>query len=411
VSLIPAFSRGGRRGRTVRLHPRLPHLPRALRRLCLLIVLMAGSPSPASEPVLTLASDSEARWVPFELTPGNQIRFTLVLDGRPVTAMLDTAVSHSAIGRAYAGRAGIATRRGGPAAAIGGSATIGWAPSRSIAFGGLQRDGGMLAVIDLSREATGGDGAVDMLVGADLLRSYALDIDYPARRFRLLRSGRLPFSGTRVPLTIGTPLSFYLTELTIDGRRLRPMAIDTGDGGALTLSGEAWRTLGDPGAPTTSTIGHGLAGVAVSDLMILPALQLGTLELRDTETGIERRGGYSSTIGIAGRIGAGLLRRYRVLLDPGAGQMVLSPGPEAGAPPVRSTSGLLLEARDGALVVAHVMQGGPGAAAGWSIGERICTVDGASPPPGDWAVGTPGRTVTLGLCNGEERRLTLARFY
>jgi predicted metalloprotease with PDZ domain len=114
---------------------------------------------------------------------------------------------------------------------------------------------------------------------------------------------------------------------------------------------------------------------------------------------------------VAGRIGSGFLRRYRVLLDPSAGQMLLSPGPEADAPPVRSTSGLLVERQADALVVLHVMKGGPADSAGWRAGERICSVDGVTPPGGDWPAGTPGRTVALGLCGGETRALTLAAFY
>ena len=42
-----------------------------------------------------LVSDSEARWVPFTLTGGNQIRFIATVDGRPVGAILDTGVDAS----------------------------------------------------------------------------------------------------------------------------------------------------------------------------------------------------------------------------------------------------------------------------------------------------------------------------
>ena len=35
---------------------------------------------------------------------------------------------------------------------------------------------------------------IELLVGRDMIADYALDIDYDARRFRLLPSGRLPFA-------------------------------------------------------------------------------------------------------------------------------------------------------------------------------------------------------------------------
>ena len=373
-------------------------------------MLLLAAPAFAKEPVFTLASDSEARWVGFELTPHNQIRFTLELDGVPIPAILDTAVSNSAISRDQAARMKLKTRGEGSAAAIGGTLGIEWAAARSIAFGGLRRTGGTLAVIDVSAAATGRDAAAAMLVGADLVAGYALEIDYPARRFRLLQSGRMPFTGARAPLRIGTGRRFYLTDMELDGRHVRPMMIDTGDGGTVTIAGELWVPPGTT-ARLTSTMSHGLAGPAVADLTVLREVMLGALAARDVELSIEQADGYSRRIGVAGRIGSGFLRHYRVLLDPTAGQMLLSPGPDADVPSVRSTSGLLVERRADALVVLHVMKGGPADSAGWRAGERICSVDGVMPPGGDWPAGQPGRTVALGLCGGETRALTLAAFY
>ena len=374
---------------------------------CLLLLVTA--PAFAQGPVLTLASDTEARWVAFELTPHNQIRFTLELDGKPVRAMLDTAVSSSTLSRDQAARMKLRTRGEHSAAAIGGSVGLQWAQARSIAFGGLRRTGGELAVIDLAEAATSGDPGVAMLVGADLVAGYALEIDYPGRRFRLLQSGRIPFQGATVPLRFGTDLRFYLSEMELSGRRVRPMVIDTGDGSTITVARDAWMRQGTP--RMTSTMSRGLAGPAVTDLTVIPELKLGALVARNIPLNVERADGYSRRIGTAGRIGSGFLRQYRVLLDPKAGHMLLSPGPDADLPPLKSTSGLLVERQGDALVVLHVMKGGPGESTGWHAGERICSVDGVSPPPGDWPAGTPGRTVTLGLCDGATRSLTLATFY
>ena len=80
----------------------------------------------------------------------------------------------------------------------------------------------------------------------------------------------------------------------------------------------------------------------MSTLAILPAVTLGQQAIRNVEVRVEPTGGFSETIGVAGRIGSGLLQRYRVLLDPTAGRMVLSPYADADAPPLRSTSGLLV---------------------------------------------------------------------
>jgi C-terminal processing protease CtpA/Prc len=98
--------------------------------------------------------------------------------------------------------------------------------------------------------------------------------------------------------------------------------------------------------------------------------------------------------------------------------MVFSRSNDADTPPLRSTSGLLVGIEKERLKVLHVMRGGPAAASGWKDGDLICTIDGtritssyATSPLASWSAGKPGRIVTLGLCDGTIRPLTLRRFY
>jgi hypothetical protein len=370
--------------------------------------------------IATLSTDAEARWVPFDLTPGNQIRFTLTLDDHPVTAILDTGVSYSVLARKSAAVDPARVTANGQATVIGGSGAvaIGWQPTRSMAIGGLTRTGGGVTVAELPALATGSARAVDMLVGRDVTGGHALDIDYANKRFRLIASGRLPFVGALAPLSVSSGRRVYESAVTIGTKRLAPMIVDTGDGSALTVSAPSWRQADAAMLPTTTTISFGLAGETVSTLAILPAVTLGQQAIRNVEVRVEPAGGFSETIGVAGRIGSGLLQRYRVLLDPTAGRMVLSPYADADAPPLRSTSGLLVGLERDRLKVLHVMRGGPAAAAGWQAGTTICQIDGqaitadyATSALAKWAIGTPGTVVRLGLCDGTTRPLTLARFY
>ena len=379
------------------------------------ILFIAAAIPIAEQTIQTwLADDSEARWVPFTLTGGNQIRFIAAVDGRPVGAILDTGVSDSAMSRRLAPDVRQRLASGGTASAIGGSVPIAWATSPRVAFGGLDHRGGRIAVIDAPGTATAGE-VVDLFVGRDLLAGFALEIDYDAGRFRLLPSGRMPFRGISVPLTVGGTAPTYVSDLMIGGRRTR-MIVDTGDGNAVTLSAATWRTLASP-ARVTTTLSYGIGGMSVTELAIDPALPLGPLPAQPTEVAIEPDGGYSQGSGVSGRIGNGLLQHYHVLLDPGAGQMVLAPGRLAGALPPRSTSGLLLRRDGDRLSVVHVMRGGPAAASGWRAGDMICSVDGTiiGRVPGEaalsWPIGPAGRTVQLGLCDGQNRALTLRNFY
>lgn len=365
-----------------------------------------------------LASDAEARWVPFDLTPGNQIRFTMTLDGAPVTAILDTGVSYSVVSKRYVAANRLAIRGSARASVIGGSVPVSFVATSSLAIGALARQGGTLAVAELPAAATGSAQPVDLLVGRDLTAAYALDIDYAARRFRLIPSGRMPFTGTSSPLAIAADRQVYISQVILGGAELKPVVVDTGDGSAVTLSAEAWSAARQPARASTTTVSFGLAGPVVSNMGIVPALVVGRTIARNVEVRVEPAGGFSETIGVAGRIGSAFLQNYRVLLDPTAGHMVLAAGPGADAVPARSTSGLLLGLAGDRLKVLHVMRGGPAAATGWRTGDLICRVDDsavtpsyATSPLAAWSTGDPGRVVRLTLCDGTKRPLTLQTFY
>lgn len=384
--------------------------------LALLAMFAPVSDVQAAPPVSHLAADTEARWVPFELTAGNQIRFRTLLNGRWVDAILDTGVSDTAVSARFARAAGMKPLVAGQADAIGGSVTLNWGAVDRVEVGGLVRTGGRIAIIDADPRVTG-PTPVDLFVGADLLAAHALEIDYDAQRFRLLPSGRMPFRGVTAPLRLAGPAGLYLSELDLGGRRHRPMIVDTGDGSMVTLTRSAWRGIEPAGAAVTTAIAWGLGGQVESEVTIVPALRIAALPANEVELRIEPDSGFSARKGAAGRLGGGLLRRHRVLLDPGAGRMVLAPAARSDWPVTRSTSGLMVGQRGDRLRVLHVMRGSP-AEAEWQTGTEICAVDGApipaayaTSPLASWSTGTPGRTVHLRLCDGSERSLTLARFY
>ena len=388
-------------------------------RMLLALTLLLLTPLAArAEPVqVVLAPDAEARWVAFERTPHNQIRFAMTINGHAAHALLDTGISDSVVSAEFARVAGLRGTVDGQALASGGQVPIRWAAGGDLAIGGLRRSGGRIAIADLGRFA-GGDSAVDALIGSDLLACCALEIDYDARRFRILPSGRMPFRGEIAPLRLARETSTYVTELTLAGRRLRPILVDTGDGSSITLARSAWAASGYRPQATTSTIAYGLGGTIETEVAIVPELRVDELHAREVEVRVEGDDGFSARVGTAGRIGSGFLMRYRVRRDPRAGRMVFAPGIQADAPPVRSTSGLLLGYERGRLRVLHVMRNSPADESGWAAGDLICASDGrpvretvSAEGLVAWAVGAPGRTVRLTLCDGRERMLTLRRFY
>jgi hypothetical protein len=395
-----------------------------MRALSALLLLMAVAAAPVPPhapgmvaPTSTLAPDSADRWVPFTLTSGNQIRCAMTLNGTPVSAILETGLSYSVLSRDYVAKMGLPVRQSGKATVIGGTIPIGWVATDRLSLGGLTRTGGEITVVSVPALAAGGGAPIDLLIGPDLLAGYALDIDYDAKRFRLLPSGQLPFRGKTAPLTLSARHRIYVTHARLGNSALNPVVVDTGDGSMLTVSSDAWNRA-EPKPPPTTAVSFGLGGTVVTGLAIVPHVTVGDLDAHNIEVRVEPPGGFSDAVGAAGRIGSGFLQRYRVLLDPKAGRIVFSPGAKTDAMPIRSTSGLLLGVEPGRLRVMHVMRGSPAAADGWHQGDRICRVDG-TPIPADsahgtlpsWTTGAAGRVVTLGMCDGSTRHLTLQSFY
>lgn len=283
--------------------------------LAVLALLLA-----AASPVPTLAADAEERWIAFTPTAAGQIGFTAVVDGREIAAILDTGASHTVLARSSAAVDVARVTAGGAAVAVGGDVAFGRMPVGRIEVGALVRTGGEVLVADLPADAAGG-AAVELLVGQDLIGAQAIDIDYRAHRFRLLRSGRMPFAGEIAPLTAMPGRGLPLTELRIAGRRFAPVLVDTGDGAAATLGPDGRAALP---RPVAGGVAWGLAGAVPTETSLAPAISLGSATVGDVEVRVEGAGGFAARLGLAGRIGAGVLSRYRVLIDPGAGRMVLA---------------------------------------------------------------------------------------
>ena len=381
-----------------------------------LILIALTASAPVSKPAMTLSSDSEGHWVPFALTPGNQIRFAMTINGTTANALLDTGVSHSMVSTGFAHAAQLKPASTGKAVVIGGTVDLAWSTARSMRLGGLQMDGAQLGVIALPRSA-GGGASIDALIGGDILSCCALDIDYDAGRFRLLPSGRMPFAGVRAPLTLAKGSPVYVSELSLGAKAIRPMLVDTGDGSMVTVTRDAWDAAHSPNSGVTSTVAYGLGGEVGSDLAVVRNVRLAALNADDVEVRIEDRGNFSAQTGLMGRIGTGFLQRYRVLLDPRAGQMIFAASTRATAPTLRSTSGLLVAREPGKFRVLHVMRGSPAARSGWANDELICSIEGKVVRDGGdgantgWFAADPGRTIRIGMCDGTARQLTLKRFY
>jgi C-terminal processing protease CtpA/Prc len=121
---------------------------------------------------------------------------------------------------------------------------------------------------------------------------------------------------------------------------------------------------------------------------------------------------------LAGNLGAGILSRFRVVLDHPHDKMYLTAAADAQTRPFdRNHLGMVLRIEPDHLAVVFVAPNGPAAAGGWKVGDRIVAVDGQ--PVGSAVSGTSinwlsrpvGTRVVLTDGKGQTRPVVLATYY
>lgn len=261
---------------------------------------------------------------------------------------------------------------------------------------------------------------VDGLLGYELFRRFAVRIDYAAGRitFTRPRALRTPPAGTRVPFTLrGRVPKIEAVVDSVPGEFI----VDTGDRSSLTIFRpfqNAHRTLDAYPDHYEALTGWGIGGPIPATVVRARRVEVGGAVARGVLTRLpgEQSGEFNSP-DVAGSIGTGLLRRFRVTFDYPDGALWLEPTPALETPDPCDRAGLWLARATNDLEVRHVVAGGPAAAAGLVVGDKIARVDGqdavtlslpalrlrlATDPPGtrvalDVRAGKSLRAVTLTL--------------
>jgi hypothetical protein len=129
-------------------------------------------------------------------------------------------------------------------------------------------------------------------------------------------------------------------------------------------------------AKLETVTGFGVGGAARSLLTRAKLLQLGTEEVHNpvTELSVQEKGAFSSPY-VAGNVGAGVLKRFNITFDYTHQQLIFERNANYGKPDVFDRSGMWVNQTAGAFEVMDVTAGGPAAAAGIKVGDKIVMVD------------------------------------
>jgi hypothetical protein len=362
-------------------------------------------------------------WLPVDLYRDRYIYVSARVNGEPTDAVIDSGAGATVIDEALATRLGLKLESGVTARGVGGNVPAKMARNVTLQLGRLTLSLPAAVVINLSGIEQQLGRGMPVIVGRDVFQTVIVDVNYARSLLALRAAGSFtPDPGVR-PLSLDVTDGRYQIYGQIDLLAPARFDLDTGSAEALILFGpyvDAHKLLRGRTPLSTREIG-GVGGSSVGKLGTIARLRLGaggSVDLRGVPT--EFHDGSTGALAkdsAAGLIGAGLLKRFRVVFDAAQRRLYLQPTTPAGTPFVKDRLGLQTVADKDGLLVTFVAAGSPAAKDGWKKGARVAAANGKPVPADYWAwwrdltTAAPGTTIELTDGTGKIKRLVLAEYY
>jgi hypothetical protein len=335
---------------------------------------------PQQEPLgVTFPGNRSSVTIEFRLL-NNHIYVDALVNGKgPYTFIVDTG-GHTILSTRVVSEAGLKVAGETPSAGAGEAiSTSGYARVKEIALGPIKMADQTAIVLDIYDPAVEGI-RVDGMVGFELIRRLAMQIDYAKSRLTFTRFADFHASsaGKAIPFKFYDHLPQVAGEI---GDIPALFNIDTGSRNELDLTGPfvAKNKLYArfPNA-TTAMTGWGVGGPSMSDVVRLPSLMLGPIAVQSPVAGLSRaKSGSFSDSNYDGNIGSGFLKRFVTSFDYSRQLMYLKPivpgPPDAGT---FDRSGMWMNAGDRGYIVVFVSPGGAADAAGIQKGDIVTAIEG-----------------------------------
>ena len=357
-------------------------------------------------------------WRPLEVGTGDTLIVPTKVAGVDTEAILDTGSGASIIGRPLAAKLGIANLEPRRIAGLSGKAAVGLVHNVEVTLADLAHVLPFAVVADLGAISAAYGRPIDIMLGADVLASGCVALDFGKRRFAFGKSGSFVGGGgwTTLALEHGARQEL-LVHASVNGSEPVPLMLDTGSSSALMLSAafvEARNLLANR-ASSTAALG-GVEGVQIVRTFSIDSISLGGFSTKALPTVALDRWASASTVG---NVGMPLLGQFDIVLDVALERLWIRPTPPRSRLPVlKDRSGLGVAASPTDLTVIHVAAGSPAAQGAWTVGDRVVALNGF---PNDtsytrgalwqWRYGRPGEVMKLKLAGGAMRTLTLADYY
>ncbi|HEX6858892.1 MAG TPA: retropepsin-like aspartic protease [Caulobacteraceae bacterium] len=281
-----------------------------------------------SAPQPKFAPNGSSGWLPFagrEPLPTMKV----TLEGREVTALLDSGAQYSVIDRKVADEMALpSTFAPLVAVGVGGQAQLGRGATVNVQVGDLALSGLKAGILELGPVATAEGLSAPLILGQDVLAQVVADIDFPNRRLMLASPDRhiAPEGAVAAPVKRA---GRALTAQVWAGSTSVDAVIDTGATVVLALAKDVAEAAGLLAGQTaregTSVV---LGGALKGQIIRLEAVAFAGSVFTDVDVMLfppQRIPGFPRAL-----IGTGALRRFRTILDHKNGELhLIRPAPSS----------------------------------------------------------------------------------
>ena len=361
---------------------------------------------------------SSTGWIPFEYFGGRRIFIPTKVNGRDVVVLLDSGAQASVIDKGLARSIGLKPKGEANLQGSGGDETAAITDGVTVEIGALKLSNLTAISIDLQSHAGELGHALPFVLGDELFREVAVDIDFANRRVAFRDPARLERPQGAVEVPLGALVGLRSIPVSVDGAPPAQFQFDLGSSSPLMVFPAYAKGHGLPGGRASQRLSGGAGGMHPETIATLGKVELGGVTFTNVPTLFppDTVSIVNSDV-ISGNAGLPILSRFRLLIDYPHDRIWMTPQPQPNAPFAKDRWGLLMLPKDGVFEVGFVSPGSPADKAGLKPGDRIRSVN--HKPPSAWPYdaltklgeGAAGTQVELTMADGKVRRLTLNDYF
>jgi hypothetical protein len=221
---------------------------------------------------------------------------------------------------------------------------------------------------------------LDGILGFDFLHRFVVEIDYINQILTIYEPDKFNYTGKGEVVKINLELGIPKVKGVVDGEQEGMFEIDTGNRNGLDFYAsfiKDFRLLEKYPKYLETSLGFGITGPVEGAVGRITSFQLGSFLLKSPVTGFHLTeespfGSYE----IAGKIGGGILKRFKVIFDYPHYRMILEKNKNYHLRDRYNTSGMQLIQENNKIIVYQVMKKSPADECGIAKDDEILSING-----------------------------------